>query len=236
MVDLDPGQIVPPARPNPQSAPIHMKPRTTGIPERAGQLPQLPGQSDTGALLQPPVACIPESTVHAISGAQSGRHIVTEAPDQSCRQTDTAKVRPFLIKKGIDYVETPGLMGPLYAHHGRDIESSNKVKERAPAVYRWIETMLRPPITDPETWDVPPEYFSIDALPDTLLNFLKLIGQNFVPEVKATSGLTCYNGWMTQPLCSTAFRPHRRYYELIRPCALPRYSYPWKCCFLGGLP
>ena len=41
---------------------------------------------------------------------------------------------------------------------------------------------------------------------------------------------------MTQPLCSAAFQPHQRYYELIRPCALHWYSCPWKCIFLGGLP
>jgi hypothetical protein len=87
-----------------------------------------------------------------------------------------------------------GLMGPLYAHHGRDVSSSNRMKLSAPAVYRWIETMLRPPIVDQETWDVPQEYFSVDELPDTLRAFLKLVGENFIPEITATIGL--YHDWL----------------------------------------
>ena len=80
-------------------------------------------------------------------------------------------------------------MGALYAHHGRDVSSSNTMKLRAPALYRWVETMLRPPIVDPETWQVPQEFFSIQALPDTLLAFLKLIAEHYVPEIVATIGL-----------------------------------------------
>jgi hypothetical protein len=86
------------------------------------------------------------------------------------------------------------LMGPLSAHHGRDPFSSHAVKIRAPALYRWIETMQRPPVTDPEVWQVPQEYFSVDDLPDTLLNFLKLIGENFVPEITGTIEL--YHQWL----------------------------------------
>jgi glutathione S-transferase len=87
-----------------------------------------------------------------------------------------------------------GLIGPLYAHHGRDISSSNTMKVRSPALYRWIETMLRPPVVDPEVWQVPQEYFAVDDLPDTLISLLKLIGENFVPEIVSTINL--YNQWL----------------------------------------
>ena len=87
-----------------------------------------------------------------------------------------------------------GLMGALYAHHGRDVSSSNVMKVRAPALYRWIETMMRPPITDPEVWQVPQEFFSIHDLPDSLIAFLKLIAENHVPEIMATIDL--YHQWL----------------------------------------
>jgi len=68
------------------------------------------------------------------------------------------------------------------------------MKMRAPALYRWIETMLRPPVVDPEVWQVPQEFFAVDELPDTLITFLKLIGENFVPEIIATINL--YHQWL----------------------------------------
>jgi hypothetical protein len=40
----------------------------------------------------------------------------------------------------------------------------------------------------------PQEYFPVDELPDTLLAFLRLIGENFIPEVKATIDL--YHDWL----------------------------------------
>jgi hypothetical protein len=100
---------------------------------------------------------------------------------------------PYILG-GVPSLADYGLMGPLYAHHGRDVSSSNRMKLSAPAVYRWIETMLRPPIVDQELWQVPPEFFSIDELPDTLLAFLKLVGENFIPEAMATIDL--YHTWL----------------------------------------
>ena len=100
---------------------------------------------------------------------------------------------PYILG-GLPSLADYGLMGPLYAHHGRDVESSNRMKLSAPAVYRWVETMLRPPIVDQEVWQVPPEYFSVDELPDTLRTFLKLVGENFIPEPKASIDL--YHDWL----------------------------------------
>jgi hypothetical protein len=47
---------------------------------------------------------------------------------------------------------------------------------------------------DPEVWQIPQEYFSVDELPDTLLAFLKLLGKNFIPEIEATINL--YHDWL----------------------------------------
>lgn len=104
---------------------------------------------------------------------------------------------PYILG-GVPSLGDYGLMGALYAHHGRDVSSSNTMKIRAPALYRWVETMGRPPIVDQETWHVPQEFFSIEDLPETLSAFLKLIAENFVPEVVATIDL--YHQWLdSQP-------------------------------------
>lgn len=95
---------------------------------------------------------------------------------------------------GVPSLADYGMMGALYAHLGRDISSSPKLKARAPALYRWIETMGRPTVVDPETWHVPQEYFAIDDLPETLISFLKLVAEDYVPEIRAT--IDCYNQWV----------------------------------------
>lgn len=100
---------------------------------------------------------------------------------------------PYILG-GVPSLADYGMMGALYAHHGRDVSSSNAMKLRAPALYRWIETMQRPPIVDPEVWHVPQEYFSVDDLPDTLIAFLKLIAEDYVPEINATMDL--YHLWL----------------------------------------
>jgi hypothetical protein len=68
------------------------------------------------------------------------------------------------------------------------------LKVRAPAVYRWIETMGRAPIVDPEVWHVPQEFFSVDDLPDTLIALLRLIAEDYVPEIAAMADL--YHQWL----------------------------------------
>jgi glutathione S-transferase len=98
---------------------------------------------------------------------------------------------------GVPSLADYGMMGCIYAHLSRDVTSAPKLKSRAPALYRWVETMGRPPVVDPETWHVPQEYFAIDALPETLVAFLKLVAEDYVPEIKATVDL--YNQWVGEP-------------------------------------
>jgi hypothetical protein len=100
---------------------------------------------------------------------------------------------PYILG-GVPSLADYGMMGPLYAHHGRDVASSNAMKVRAPALYRWIETMGRAPIVDPEVWHVPQEFFSADDLPETLIALLRLIAADYVPEITATVDL--YHQWL----------------------------------------
>jgi glutathione S-transferase len=100
---------------------------------------------------------------------------------------------PYILG-GVPSLADYGLMGSLYAHHCRDLFAGQRFKKAAPALHRWTETMLRPPIADPELWNVPQEYFSIDDLPETLTAFLKLVCENYVPEMRATIDL--YHEWL----------------------------------------
>jgi glutathione S-transferase len=121
--------------------------------------------------------------------------VVIEASTEGLYDTLNAHVLDYpYILGGVPSLADYGMMGALYAHLGRDVSSSNAMKVRAPALYRWIETMGRPPVVDPEVWRVPQEFFSADDLPETLIAFLKLIAENFVPEITATINL--YHQWV----------------------------------------
>lgn len=100
---------------------------------------------------------------------------------------------PYILG-GLPSVADFGLMGPIYAHLGRDISSNSQLKKRAPALYRWIETMHRTPIIDPEIWYVAPEYFEPDELPDTLKALLALMCDDYAPEIIATADL--FHQWL----------------------------------------
>jgi glutathione S-transferase len=121
--------------------------------------------------------------------------IVIEASTERLYDTLNAHFLEYpYILGGVPSLADYGMMGALYAHHGRDVSSSNVMKVRAPALYRWIETMLRAPIVDPEVWHVPQDFFSVDDLPDTLIALLKLIAEDYVPEIRATMDL--YHQWL----------------------------------------
>jgi glutathione S-transferase len=100
---------------------------------------------------------------------------------------------PYILG-GVPSLADYGMMGALYAHHSRDISSANRMKVRAPSLYRWIEHMLRAQIVDAQVWGVPQEFFSVDNLPDTLIALLKLIADDYVPEIKAA--IDTYHQWL----------------------------------------
>ena len=87
-----------------------------------------------------------------------------------------------------------GLMAPIYAHLGRDPSYSSELKLVAPALNRWIETMGRAQLTDPELWYVPPGFFKADGLPPTLIALLEFIGSDYGPELLATA--VAYRQWL----------------------------------------
>lgn len=67
-----------------------------------------------------------------------------------------------------------GLIGPLYAHLGRDFYPKALMQSRAPAVYRWVERMH---FADPIEGDFLPQ----DQIPDSLLPVLRGLFSEFFP-------------------------------------------------------
>jgi hypothetical protein len=100
---------------------------------------------------------------------------------------------PYLLG-GSPSIADFGLMAPVYAHLGRDPSSSSQLKLKAPALYRWIETMGRAPVVDPELWYVPPGFFSPDELPETLTALLAFTASDYGPEMLATAA--AYHEWL----------------------------------------
>ncbi len=72
-----------------------------------------------------------------------------------------------------------GLMGPLYAHLGRDFHPKALMQSRAPNVYAWVERMNS---TDPQ----PGDFLADDEIPATLLPVLSGMFREFFPVVTDT--------------------------------------------------
>lgn len=89
-----------------------------------------------------------------------------------------------------------GLMGPLFAHLGRDPHPSRIMLQQATLVYRWTERMNAPEQTSPEFPDPATGFFNPGALPDTLVHILERMAIEYVPELKATA--TAFQAWLTQ--------------------------------------
>jgi glutathione S-transferase len=89
-----------------------------------------------------------------------------------------------------------GLMAPLYAHLARDPVPATLMKNVAPNVFRWTERMNLPGIADGEFPAAPEAYPGGDAIPESLEPVLRLIFQDWGPELAANTAL--YNDWVTR--------------------------------------
>ena len=61
-----------------------------------------------------------------------------------------------------------GLLGPMFAHLGRDPVPAGIMKRKAPKVFRWVERMNAPDLDMPEYRAQPAGYLAGDEIPDTL--------------------------------------------------------------------
>ena len=89
-----------------------------------------------------------------------------------------------------------GLLAPMYAHLGRDPYPSSLMKQRALAVYRWVERMNRRDSDTPEFFTGTEEYLPDDEVPETLLSVLRVVAEDFVPETLAAAATL--NEWLAE--------------------------------------
>ena len=89
-----------------------------------------------------------------------------------------------------------GLIGPMYAHLGRDPYPARLMQQRAPAVYRWVERMNREDQDAPEYFNSGSDFLADDEVPETLVGVLKILAEDFVPETIAAAALI--NDWLNE--------------------------------------
>lgn len=76
-----------------------------------------------------------------------------------------------------------GLLGPLFAHLGRDPVPAGIMKCRAPKVFRWVERMNAPDPDIPEFGDYPASYLAADEIPATLEPLFRHMADELFPEL-----------------------------------------------------
>ena len=89
-----------------------------------------------------------------------------------------------------------GMMAPLYGHLGRDPKPLSLMQARAGRTFRWVERMNRPEPDVGEFAIQNAEFLAADEIPDTLIEVLKHLAIDFVPETCAAC--QCINEWLDQ--------------------------------------
>lgn len=113
-------------------------------------------------------------------------HVVEEAFEDFLRLFATHLERyPYLLG-GKPCLGDFALMGPLYAHMGRDPVPSALIKTIAPAVFDWTERMNAAEAGLSMHPGVEPAFLPDDKIPDTLVPLIKMMTGDFMPEVAGT--------------------------------------------------
>ncbi|NND80929.1 MAG: glutathione S-transferase [Gammaproteobacteria bacterium] len=126
-----------------------------------------------------------------------------------------------------------GLIAPLYAHLGRDPMPATLMKQQAVRVYRWVERMNRPDQDAPEYFDAGDDYLADDEIPPTMIDVLRLLSEDFVPETEAHA--RAINQWLSanQPQAGT---PAERFLDKaefeLRGQAIESVSQPYRFALL----
>ncbi|MGR8949182.1 MAG: glutathione S-transferase family protein [Gammaproteobacteria bacterium] len=86
-----------------------------------------------------------------------------------------------------------GLIGPLYAHLGRDPVPANLMKKVSPHVFRWTERMFESNKLDFAFTSMPYEFPAGDRMPETLMPFLKYMLRDCAPQLQGM--IDTFNDW-----------------------------------------
>ena len=103
--------------------------------------------------------------------------------------------QPYLLG-GRPCIGDFGMIAPLYGHLGRDPKPLSLMQANAIQLFRWVERMNRP---DPDVGEFEiqdGEYLPDDQIPDTLIDLLRQLAIDFIPET--TAAAACINDWLAQ--------------------------------------
>lgn len=89
-----------------------------------------------------------------------------------------------------------GMIAPLFGHLGRDPEPLRIMQKNAVHAFRWVERMNRPELDVGEFKIQDGLYLADDEIPDTLIDLLKHIAIDFIPETLAAADTI--NQWIDQ--------------------------------------
>ena len=89
-----------------------------------------------------------------------------------------------------------GLIAPLFGHLGRDPKSIRLMQTKAIRLYRWVERMNRPEPDIGEFDREEEDYLPGDEIPQSLVEVLKHIAIDFIPETRAAA--ETINDWLQQ--------------------------------------
>ncbi|WP_148864734.1 glutathione S-transferase family protein [Marinobacter fonticola] len=111
-----------------------------------------------------------------------------------------------------------GLIGPMFAHLGRDPVPAGIMKTRAPKVFRWVERMMAPGLDTPEFPGYGTDFLPDDQIPETLEPLFQHIASDIFPmltdKLAALDALIAeHNPPDGQPV---APKPHQRYVGLAK--------------------
>ena len=100
---------------------------------------------------------------------------------------------PYLLG-GKPCVGDFGLIAPMYGHLSRDPTPRNIMQRDAFRVARWVERMNRPDRDAGEFADSANAFLDGDAIPDTLIEVLRQLARDYVPETRAVA--QSVNAWL----------------------------------------
>ncbi len=89
-----------------------------------------------------------------------------------------------------------GLLGPMYAHLGRDPYPARLMQQRATRVFRWVERMNRADQDVPEYFEAGSDFLADDEVPESLLTVLRVLAEDFVPETRGAAQQI--NAWLAE--------------------------------------
>ena len=102
---------------------------------------------------------------------------------------------PYLLG-GHPSLADVGLIGPLFAHLGRDPVPANIMKNIAPHGYRWTERMFEGNQQNGEFVDLDYPFPDNDVLPETLIPFIEYLFHDCGPQLQGM--LDTFNAWVAR--------------------------------------